>query len=190
MSLPPFRLERFFARYEHSVEHVLCASDCESVSVAELLALEPGAEDGLRELRLGYTESSGSPELRREIASLYETVDADDVLVFSGGEEAIYALMQVALEPASRLFVHFPSYQSLHEVARGRAARWCAGAPGRTTAGASTRRSSTGGSCGVAPAAASRGGADQLPPQPHRLPDDPGGAGGAGGGDGEPGAAA
>lgn len=120
MSLPPFRLERFFARYEFSVEHLLCASDCETLSVAELLALEPGAERELLDLRLGYTESAGEPELREAIAGLYETVSADDVLVFSGGQEAIYALMQVAIEPPARLFVHYPCYQSLHEVARAR----------------------------------------------------------------------
>jgi aspartate/methionine/tyrosine aminotransferase len=120
MSLPPFRLERFFARYEFSVEHLLCASDCETLSVADLLALEPEAERRLLDLRLGYTESAGEPELREAIAGLYETVSADDVLVFSGGQEAIYALMQVAIEPPARLFVHYPCYQSLHEVARGR----------------------------------------------------------------------
>lgn len=120
LTLPPFRLERFFARHELSVEHLLCASDCESWGVGELLALEPGAEAGLADLPLGYTESLGAPGLRREIAGLYETVGPDDVLVFSGGEEAIFALMHVALEPGERLFVHFPAYQSLHEVARGR----------------------------------------------------------------------
>lgn len=120
MTLPPFRLERFFARHEHAVEHVLCASDCESFSVGELLALEPGAGEALRGLRLGYTESPGAPELRREIAGLYDTVGPDEVLVFSGGEEAVYALMHTAFGPGERLFVHFPGYQSLHEVARGR----------------------------------------------------------------------
>lgn len=120
MPLPPFRLERFFDRYEFSVEHLLCASDCESWTVAELLALEPGARDRFLDLRLGYTESAGAPDLRREIAGLYDTVEPDDVLVFSGGEEAVYALMQAALAPGDRLFVHFPAYQSLHEVARGR----------------------------------------------------------------------
>jgi aspartate/methionine/tyrosine aminotransferase len=120
MTLPPFRLERFFARHEFAVEHVLCGSDCESWSVAELLELEPGAGEALGALRLGYTESPGSPALRREIAGLYETIDPDDVLVFSGGEEAIFALMHTALAPGERLFVHSPAYQSLHEVARGR----------------------------------------------------------------------
>ena len=120
MNLPPFRLERFFARHEFAVERELCGSDCESASVGELLALEPAAGDALAALRLGYTESPGAPGLRREVAGLFQTIEPDDVLVFSGGEEAIFALMHVALEPGERLFVHFPAYQSLHEVARAR----------------------------------------------------------------------
>ncbi len=123
MTLPPFRLERFFARHEFAVEHLLCASDCESVTVGELLALEPGAAEAFADLGLGYTESAGHPELRREIARLYRGLDADEVLVFSGGEEAIFALAQAALQPGDPVVVHFPSYPSLHEVARARGCR-------------------------------------------------------------------
>lgn len=120
MTLPPFRLERFFARYEFTVEHLLGASDCESLSVGELLALEPGADEALAGLRLGYTESAGHPDLRREIAGLYRGIDPDQVLVFSGGEEAIFALAQGGLRPGDPVFVQFPAYQSLHEIARAR----------------------------------------------------------------------
>lgn len=118
MKLPPFRLERFFARHEHRVPHHLCASDCETVSVAELLELEPDARESLDGLRLGYTEPAGHPELRAAVADLYERIAPEDVLVFCGGEEAIYALMHCAFSPGERVAVHFPCYQSLHEVAR------------------------------------------------------------------------
>jgi aspartate/methionine/tyrosine aminotransferase len=123
MELPPFRLERFFARHEFAVAHLLCASDCESVTVAELLALETGAAETFAELSLGYTESAGHPDLRREIAGLYQGIDPEEVRVFSGGEEAIFALAQSALRPGEPVVVHFPSYPSLHEVARARGCR-------------------------------------------------------------------
>jgi len=119
MTLPPFRLERFFARHEFTAPHHLCASDCESWTVAELLDLEPAAGEALFELRLGYTEPDGHPELREAIAGLYERTGPEDILVFCGGEEAIYALMCSAFAPGDRIAVHFPCYQSLHEVARG-----------------------------------------------------------------------
>jgi aspartate/methionine/tyrosine aminotransferase len=119
MRLADFALERYFARWEFKAQMLLCASDLEGWPVADLLALAD--EDGLRRwhgLRLGYTESAGDPELRAEIAKLYETVSADDILVFAGAEEAIFALHNVLLGPGDHALIVRPAYQSLAEVAR------------------------------------------------------------------------
>jgi aspartate/methionine/tyrosine aminotransferase len=89
------------------------------MTVKALLDLEPGADETLDALWLGYTESPGHPELRRAIASLYEEVPWDQVLVHAGGEEPIFNFMNVALAPGDHLVVHTPYYQSLGEVARG-----------------------------------------------------------------------
>ena len=118
MKIPPFALERFFAAHEFSAPYLLCASDCEALSVEALLALEPGAEAAFRELWLGYTESSGNPVLRAEIAGLYDSVEADRVLVHSGAEEAIFGFMNAALEPGGHVIVQTPCYQSLTELPR------------------------------------------------------------------------
>jgi aspartate/methionine/tyrosine aminotransferase len=118
MKIPPFALERYFASHEFNVRYLLCASDCESVDIGELLALEPGAEERFRGLRLGYTESPGSPSLRGAIAALYAGTGPEQVLVHSGAEEAIFLFMHAALQPGDRLVVQTPCYQSLTEVAR------------------------------------------------------------------------
>jgi aspartate/methionine/tyrosine aminotransferase len=117
MNIPDFKLERYFARYEFDVDYLLCSSDCESMTVEELLALEPGAEEGLRRQWLGYTESQGSPSLRREISRIYDAINPDDVLVFSGAEEAIFIFMHAYLSAGDHIIVHWPCYQSLYEVA-------------------------------------------------------------------------
>jgi aspartate/methionine/tyrosine aminotransferase len=123
MQLPPFALERFFARHEFAARHLLCASDCESMSVGDLLALEPGAQEALAVLRLGYTESLGSPTLRQAISGLYRTVSPEEILVTCGAEEAIFLFMHAALSPGDGLVVHQPCYQSLAEVARSAGCR-------------------------------------------------------------------
>lgn len=117
-TLAPFRLERYFARYEFHVAYLLCASDCESVTVADLLALEPDATDRLNRLWLGYTESAGSLALRQAISQVYTTVAPEQTLVFSGAEEAIFLFMHALVGPGDHLVVHWPCYQSLAEVAR------------------------------------------------------------------------
>ncbi len=118
MEITPFALERFFARYEFQTEYLLCASDCETLSVGDLLALESGAAERLLSLRLGYTESPGAPALRQEIAGLYDSAGPQEVLVHAGAEEAIFVFMQALLSAGDHLVVHAPAYQSLHEVAR------------------------------------------------------------------------
>jgi len=114
-----FALERYFARWEFAAEHLLCASDVQAYPMAELLAL---ADDETRALwdglELGYTESTGHPLLRREIAALYETIEPDDVLTFAGAEEAIFCLANVLLGPGDHAIVTWPAYQSLYEVGR------------------------------------------------------------------------
>jgi len=119
MRLHDFSLERFFARWEFKAELLLCASDVEGWPMRDLLEL--AGEDGRRrwdELQLGYTESPGDPALRAAIAGLYDSVSPDDVLVFAGAEEAVFALHNVLLGPGDHAVVVRPAYQSLAEVAR------------------------------------------------------------------------
>jgi len=119
MRIDDFELERFFARYEFAVRHLLCASDVEGWPMADLLALADEQTTALwRDLRLGYTEAPGHPLLRAEIATLYDTIAPDQVLVFSGAEEAIFVTANILLGPGDHAIVAWPAYQSLHEVAR------------------------------------------------------------------------
>jgi aspartate/methionine/tyrosine aminotransferase len=127
MQIPDFKLERYFATYEFKVSHLLCPSDCESLTLAEALAL---AGDDARAqwacLGLGYTESPGHPALRAEIAGAYAGLAPEDTLV-AAPEELIFLAMQVLLEPGDHAIVTFPAYQSLYALAESLGAtvtRW------------------------------------------------------------------
>jgi aspartate/methionine/tyrosine aminotransferase len=117
MKIPPFELERYFARYEFSAPYLLCSSDCQSLSIGELLSLEPTAEAGLKQVWLGYTEYEGAPELRAELTHLYTTIAPNQLLVHAGAEEAIFSFMNVALNAGDHVIVHDPCYQSLFSIA-------------------------------------------------------------------------
>ena len=119
MNLPPFKLERYFAKYEFNTEFLMCSSDCEAMPIADLLAMESGSAEKFQQTWLGYTESLGHPALRKEIAKIYETIQPEEILVHSGAEEAIFLFMLAALKENDHVIVHAPHYQSLSEVARG-----------------------------------------------------------------------
>ena len=118
MPINPFRLERYFAQYEFKVKYLLSPSDCESLTMAELLQMAaPASLELWQNLRLGYTESQGHPILRSEVAGLYQNVPPENVII-AAPEEAIFIAMQTLLEPGEQVVVVSPVYQSLHEIAR------------------------------------------------------------------------
>ncbi len=118
MRLPPFRIERWYESYEFTTELQLSSSDCESVAVGELLALEPDARERLESLWLGYTEVPGSPELREAIATLYERTPADAVVALAAAEEGIFAAETALLGPGDHAVIEAPCYESAVAVAR------------------------------------------------------------------------
>ncbi len=118
MKLSPFRIERYYGRFEFTTRFMLSSSDCESRTVAEVLALEPDAHARLLDLWCGYTESPGAPELREAIAGLYASVDAGDVLVASCAEEGIFLINHALLGPGEHAIVETPCYESALQLAR------------------------------------------------------------------------
>lgn len=118
MNIAPFALERHFARHEFSARYLLSASDCEALSLGELLRMaDPETQRMWDGLTLGYTETPGHPLLRELIASLYQDAGPDDVLV-SAPEEGIFLLMHALLKPGDHVICTSPAYQSLYEIAR------------------------------------------------------------------------
>lgn len=116
-TLPDFRLETYFSRWEFAARFHLTASDAQSMRVDELLALAaPADRDAFHTLHLGYTQTYGSPELRAVIASTYDTRAAGDVICFAGAEEGIYIAMRVLLNADDHAIVVTPNYQSAETV--------------------------------------------------------------------------
>lgn len=112
-----FELEKFFSKWEFTARHHMTASDMESMSVADLLAL--AGEDqqvSLDDLWLGYTETWGAPDLRAKIAETYDTLAAENILCLAGAGEGIYAAMRVLLSHHDHMIVLVPNYQSAETV--------------------------------------------------------------------------
>jgi aspartate/methionine/tyrosine aminotransferase len=114
----PFALERFFAEFEFNARYLLSSSDCETMTTREILSLESGSEDKYLDLRLGYTQTRGDPDLRTALAALYEGVGPESLIVHAGAEEAILDFCLAILESGDHVIVNSPCYQSLSEVPR------------------------------------------------------------------------
>ncbi|PST21948.1 pyridoxal phosphate-dependent aminotransferase [Mesorhizobium plurifarium] len=116
-TLPPFRLEKHFSRWEFTARHHMTASDSETMSMAELLSLADDADrEAWERLTLGYTETYGAPALREAIASTYEGLAPEEVLCFAGAEEGLYCAMLALLGPEDHAIVTVPNYQSMETL--------------------------------------------------------------------------
>ena len=118
-TLEAFRDEEYLAEREFSSQYMFCSSDMESRSIQNILDLLSEKErQTFMNLHLGYTLPEGHPELRTEIASLYENTKKDNILCFAGAEEAIYTAARVLLSAQDHAIGITPCYQSLESVAK------------------------------------------------------------------------
>jgi aspartate/methionine/tyrosine aminotransferase len=119
MKLKPFKLERYFAKYEFTAKYLLSSSDCDGLMQSDLLELADDETVKLwKNLSLGYTESLGLLLLREEISHLYQGITPDDCLVIVP-EEGIFIAVNSILHKGDHVICTFPGYQSLYAIAEG-----------------------------------------------------------------------
>jgi aspartate/methionine/tyrosine aminotransferase len=125
MQITPFRIEEYMGAYEFSAKYLLSSSDAESQTIKELLALEPGAHDAFLRHWCGYTESPGAPWLREVLATIYQQIHPDQLVVVSAAEEAIFLFYHALLTPQDHAIVETPCYESALTVPKSTGAAVC-----------------------------------------------------------------
>ncbi|MCP3804521.1 aminotransferase class I/II-fold pyridoxal phosphate-dependent enzyme [Allokutzneria sp. A3M-2-11 16] len=117
-TLPAFKLEAFFSKWEFTARYHLSASDAQTTSMADLVAMADADDRAAWEnLDLGYTQTFGDPLLRKAIAETFEHVEAEDVITFAGAQEGVLLGLQVLLGPGDHAVVVTPCYQSAETIA-------------------------------------------------------------------------
>jgi len=129
VKITPFATEHFFAKHEFSTPYQLCNSDCETVTVDELLMMADIPVEQFGQLSLGYTESLGHPTLRKMIADTYSDADMEDVVMLGSPIEGIYLTARAALNPGDEVIVLSPAYDALinmfaHVVGEANVHKW------------------------------------------------------------------
>jgi aspartate/methionine/tyrosine aminotransferase len=123
VKIEPFALERWMTAHELSARYDIAESGILPLSTNDLLAFEEPEErkailEGLLKTPLGYSEASGSLELRTTLANTYRDRGPENVLVTTGAIEANFLLFNVLLDPGDHVVAVNPAYQQLNSVPR------------------------------------------------------------------------
>ena len=111
--MEPFGIERWFTKYELTVEINIAESGIQPFTLSEILAM---ADEDFSEIKLGYIESGGSRELRELVSLTYKEKNWENVLVTIGGLEANFLVFGVLVQEGDEVVVEFPNYQQLYSV--------------------------------------------------------------------------
>jgi aspartate/methionine/tyrosine aminotransferase len=110
MPFVPFELERWQSAWEHRVRYNISESGVHPLSIRELLDLGGGDVERLVDLRMGYSQSNGTDELRDLIAALYPGASRDNVLVTVGSAEANFIVCWALIRGGDRVAIQTPTY--------------------------------------------------------------------------------
>jgi aspartate/methionine/tyrosine aminotransferase len=113
----PFAMERMMSKFEQDVEYNLSESGAHPVSLRELLGDDPEELSRLLATELNYPHVNGIPELRRNIAMLYEGARPHNVLVTVGAAEANYITTRTLLATGDEIAVMLPNYMQVWGIA-------------------------------------------------------------------------
>jgi aspartate/methionine/tyrosine aminotransferase len=114
----PFEMERWMSEFEQEVEYNLSESGVHPLQLRELLVDNLDMVESLLDTELNYPHANGIPELRENIASLYDGAGPDNVLVTTGAIEANYNTIRTLLSPGDAIAVMLPNYMQIWGLAK------------------------------------------------------------------------
>jgi aspartate/methionine/tyrosine aminotransferase len=117
MKLERFEMERMQSTFENLVEFNLSESGVRPLTPRELVEDAAGLE-GLLDQPLAYTQSNGTVELRRAIASIYPGATIDHIEVTNGGSEANFITTFNLIEPGDDVVMLVPNYMQTWGLSR------------------------------------------------------------------------
>ncbi len=117
-SFQPFVMERMMSLFEQEVKYNLSESGVHPMLLSELLADDPDMVQRLLDADLNYPHVNGTPELRRNIASMYEGATPENILVTVGAIEANFISVQTLLSAVDEVVIMLPNYMQIWGIAK------------------------------------------------------------------------
>ena len=106
------------SKFEQEVSFNLSESGVHPMALRELVGAHPGLLDDLLATELNYPHVNGIPQLRENIALLYEGALPENILVTVGAIEANYITIRTLLSPGENIVVMLPNYMQIWGVAK------------------------------------------------------------------------
>ncbi len=115
MNIRIFELERIQSLFENTVDYNLTESGFHPYTLEELLTAEQFKE--LTKRVIGYGQTNGSIQLRKNVSFLYNDVDEENVLVTNGSSEANFIACHTLLEKNDEVIMMVPNYMQIWGIA-------------------------------------------------------------------------
>lgn len=117
MQFTPFDLEYTQSLWEQKVDFNLTESGVHPIRLDELLGDDSDKLAEMLATEINYPHVNGDPELRENIAKLYNGASVENVLVTVGAAEANNIVMQTIMEPGDELVTQSPTYKQIWGIA-------------------------------------------------------------------------
>ncbi|MCF7935623.1 MAG: aminotransferase [Synergistales bacterium] len=119
MDIQQFGVEKWMNTYENEAIFNLGETCVDSFTLGELLDITGKREEILQNMvatRLSYGDIQGSQALREQIAGLYQSGRANNVLVMNGGAAANFLALYSLVKAGDRVISVHPTYQQLYSI--------------------------------------------------------------------------
>ncbi|MBY8990256.1 MAG: aminotransferase class I/II-fold pyridoxal phosphate-dependent enzyme [Candidatus Lokiarchaeota archaeon] len=114
----PFLMERWMSKFEQEVEFNLSESGVHPILLSELLKDDPDNINQLLATDLNYPHVEGIPELRENIAALYNGASINNILVTTGAIEANFNAVHTLLSRGDEIVIMLPNYMQIWGIAK------------------------------------------------------------------------
>lgn len=114
----PFIMERMMSKFEKDVEYNISESGVHPLTLKELVKDNPEFINKLLGTEFNYAHANGIPELKENIAAMYNGAGMDNILVTIGAIEANYNTINTLLSTGDEIIVMLPNYMQIWGISK------------------------------------------------------------------------
>lgn len=120
MKIETFKVEKWMNEYETGAKYNIAETCVNTLSLDELFSIAQIDKveffNNISQKTLGYGYIQGAPEYKAGIASLYKTVNPQNIISTNGAAGANYLVFYSLINPGDEVISVLPTYQQLYSI--------------------------------------------------------------------------